>query len=390
VVAKLLAQAPVHKGSLRSLMGLAPNHLYVKERPYYCALSFKACDSVFRDNETFSSALYREMINYEVLGESILCKSGADHKRLRTAAQPIFVRPRAFGWWQKNWIIEIVGALTMQIEKLDKCDLNQSLCARLPIHTISRAFGVKGEDAVGVRFHLIRAALEFGATPQEKEESLRFVDDRIADAIVRGRKEPGDDVISQLLAAPLELQDGTTRLLSDEEVQSYARLILIAGSGTTWRQLGITLLALLTHRDQFEALKKDRKLLPQVLEESLRWNPTVPVHGRVTTRDVELEGVRIPEGSIVEGCNGYANRDPMRFENPDKFDIFRKPLTHLGFAVGPHLCLGRDVARSEMTVALEALMDRFPNIRIDPDMPAPQIVGGLEQRGVDMVPVVLR
>ncbi len=165
-------------------------------------------------------------------------------------------------------------------------------------------------------------------------------------------------------------------------------LIVLAGGGTTWRQLGIAIWALLTHYDQWEACVADRSLLDAAIEETLRWNATDPIFSRLVTKDVEVEGVMVPEGARVDICLGAANRDPARWDRPDEFDIFRFKKAHLGFAIGEHQCLGMNVAREEMLAALSGLMDRFPTMRLDPDAPPPELVGGLEQRGMSAIQVI--
>jgi cytochrome P450 len=191
------------------------------------------------------------------------------------------------------------------------------------------------------------------------------------------------------LATDLELADGSRRPLNDQEIMANCRLIILAGGGTTWRQLGITLWALMTNPDQFEAVKADRSLISAAIEESVRWNSTDPVFSRLVTRDTELDGCPIPAGVSLDVCLGAGNRDPQRWDNPDVYDLHRKGQSHLGFILGAHHCLGRDVARAEMTVALNALFDNFPKMRLDPDAPAPELIGGLEQRGMTAVPVLL-
>lgn len=387
--ARLLAQAPVHSGGLMHLMGAEEHNLYVTNRPRYCVLGYDLVNAMFRDNETFSSRLYREMTGHPMLGDTILNKVGSDHRRHRAVAQPMFMRIRAFDWWKPNWIQGISDTLMAHLATFERVDLNQQLCARLPIHTITRAFGIGGDAALEFRFHLIRGVSSSISTAAERTESVGIVNAMLLERIAARRTDPQDDVISGLMTTPLELEDGSRRPMTDAEIQAYARLILLAGGGTTWRQLGITIHALITHPAQFEMARDDRRLVDAAIEEALRWNPTDPVFNRVTTRDVEFGGVMIPEGSLVEGCLGAANRDPSRWERPEAFDITRAPQPHLGFTAGPHLCLGRDVARAEMTVALNALMDHFPRLRLDPDAPAPRLAGGLEQRGMSAIPVVL-
>jgi cytochrome P450 len=122
---------------------------------------------------------------------------------------------------------------------------------------------------------------------------------------------------------------------------------------------------LLTNPDQLEALRNDRSLMPQAIEEGLRWEPPLPNIGRTAARDVEVEGVLIPKGSPVSVCMGSANRDATRWDNADAFDLFRDQKQHMSFAFGPHMCLGMHLARMETTVAINAILD-LPNLRLDP------------------------
>ena len=171
---------------------------------------------------------------------------------------------------------------------------------------------------------------------------------------------------------------------------TFARLLLLAGGGTTWRQLGIVLYALLTDRQNWEAVRADRKLIDAAIEESLRWNPTNPTFSRVALNDTPLGDMVIPQGAVLDICLGAANRDPARWDNPDVFDMHRPFQQHLGTGIGAHMCLGRFVAQAEMNVTINRLLDHFPALRVDPDAPAPTITGGLEQRGVSGLPVLLR
>ena len=123
------------------------------------------------------------------------------------------------------------------------------------------------------------------------------------------------------------------------------------------------------------------------IEESVRWTPTDPMFSRWVTRDTVLDGVAIPEGAVVHLCIGAANRDPARWERPDEYDITRALKPTLAFGGGPHMCLGMHVARAEMTVAINALLDRLPNLRLDPDEDPPQIIG-MYERGATAIPVL--
>ena len=183
-----------------------------------------------------------------------------------------------------------------------------------------------------------------------------------AGILAERRRQPAQDVISVLAQAEL---DGVR--LTDEEIFAFLRLLLPAGAETTYRSSSNLLLGLLTHPDQLEALRRDRSLLPQAIEEALRWEPPLTGIMRLVTRDVELGGVKLPAGSVVSVSVGGANRDPRRWPDPERFDLFRTPQPHVAFALGPHTCLGMHLARMETTVAVNVLLDRLPGLRLDPD-----------------------
>jgi cytochrome P450 len=389
---RLREAAPAHKGFLRELMAVPEHHQrFASPKQGWTAFSFEACNTAFRDNETFSSRLYEDMPGVQAGfgGKTILQMVGGEHRRYRATLQPMFLKPKAFSWWRDRWIDEIVGSLIEALRGEDRADLNLQFCARMPVHTVTRGVGLEGEDALAFRTAL-QTMMGQGSTPQQQGQALQTIDQLLGQTVRRRREQPADDVISGLIATELELEDGSKRPLTDQEIMSNCRLIILAGGGTTWRQLGITLWALLSRRDQWEAIRADRSLIEAAIEESARWNPTDPYFSRLVARDTVLDGVEIPAGVVLDICLGAANRDPARWENPDEYDLHRPYQSHLGFSIGPHQCLGMNVAKAEMTVALNAFLDNFPNLRLDPDQPAPQLVGALEGRGMTAVPVLLK
>jgi cytochrome P450 len=155
--------------------------------------------------------------------------------------------------------------------------------------------------------------------------------------------------------------------------------LLAAGSGTTWKQLGITLAALLTHPESLDRVREDRALLRSAVDESIRWNTNAPMFARYVASDVDLYGVTVPEGSVVHTCLGAANRDPARWPHPDTYDIDRRLIPSLAFGGGPHVCLGIHVARATILTAVSALLDRLPHLRLDSDFEPPRIIGMYER-----------
>lgn len=385
----LREQAPVIKGSLRELLKVPDIHMaYDRPRQHYTLLAFKLCERALRENLLFSSEVYNESPGVKNMGDVILKMTGNQHRCMRAVAQPMFIKPRAIDWWKPRWIEEAVAALLDRLEGRETADLNMDLCARLPVNVVTRGIGMRGEDALIFREHLEKSTIEARhLDPDVVRHSAGEVARMLKELITARREQPADDVVSGLVHNDLKLEDGSTRKLTDDEIFSYCRLIMLAGGGTTWRQLGITLYQLLTNYQFWEDCRGNRELIGAAIEEGARWMPTDPIFARLVMEDVELAGVKIPAGSRVDMCLGAANRDPSRWENPDVYDLHRPFQTHLGFGLGPHRCLGMDVAKQEMLVAINGLMDRFPNMTLDETARVPELLGGVEQRGMSAVPV---
>jgi cytochrome P450 len=385
---RLRERAPVLKGSPRELLGLPEvEGAFDIGRENWTLLSFAACERGFRENLTFSSEIMKESRGIQAIGPTILQMVGKEHKANRAVPQPLFLRPRVLDWWKRRWIDDAVDALLDRLAGRDAADLNLELCARLPMYVVTRAIGLEGTDALSFREHLSRST--FGARnakPEEVSQSRSEVDRILAELIARRREVPGDDVITGVLANNMKLPDGTTRKLTDQEMFSFCKLLIFAGGGTTWRQLGITIDALLSHYHYWEECREDRSLIEQAIDEGLRWRATDPYFPRLATKDVEVEGIVVPKGARVSICLGAGNRDPKVFDHPDAYDIHRPKHHHMGLGLGPHRCLGIDVAKQEMVAAINGLMDRWPKLRLDPDMPKPEFVG-LDHRGMSAVPV---
>jgi cytochrome P450 len=389
--AELLARGPVHRGSLSECMGLPPEragNLYTPGVMYYSVFSFDAVSDVFTRKEDFSSESYVDMGLPQQFGDTILNMDGLRHRRYRSLIQEYFQPPAASSWWREKIIVPLVDQIIETFAKDSKVDLNSQFFARLPMHTVTAAFGMSPGDGLEFRHHMQRAVAH-GSTPAASGEAMKAAG-RILESIIRSRQEePKDDIISKLAHAKLEEDGDRVRNLTVEEIASFCRLIVFAGGGTTWRQLGITTYALLSNPDQLETVMGDRSLLQSAILESARWYPTDPLFPRKVIRDTSLHSVELPKSAVLHLCLSAANRDPSRWQNPDKYDVHRPMQRSVAFAAGHHSCLGQHVARQEMAVALNALFDRFPNLRWDPSMPPANLMGGLLQRGPGPLHVLL-
>ncbi len=346
------------------------------QRPHFSAYDFETCSAVLKDDRHFVTSVPPQPGEPALVDAAILYMNGKPHRDHRTLVQPSFVPGRA-AWWIENWIRTTVDRLIDAFEHEAAVDLNVEFCAPIPLLTITGSFGITVEEALDVR-----------AAVTSDGKGVDALARLLVPVVAARRAEPRDDLISVLVQAEVADEAGVTHHLTDPEVLAFAFLLLAAGSGTTWKQMGITLLALLRHPGALAAAREDRSFLRNVVEESVRWTPTDPVFARFVAEDCELGGVHIPAGAIVHACLAAANRDPSRWERPDEFDPFRPVKPHLGFGHGPHTCLGMHVARAEMVHGIGALLDRFPGLRLDPEAPEPRIVG-LYERGPEAVPVRL-
>jgi cytochrome P450 len=372
----LRQRAAVHHGTVHELSGVRGDLLFhglpYPELPHYSVFTWAGCDAAYRNPEVFASSAEAVDLEEGELGptNSMLSMGGAQHRRYRALVQPSF-SPAKVRWWVENWIETTVHTLIDQFEGAGRAELNVELCAAIPVLTITGSFGVPVGQALDVRESLAR--------PERIVEVL-------APIVAARREHPADDLISVLVESEITDEDGQTHRLTDAEIYSFSMLLLAAGSGTTWKQMGITLAALLQKPDLLKAVRSDRTLLRSVIEESVRWSPTDPMFSRWVTEDTDFFGVRLPKGAVLHICLGAANRDPERWERPDEFDPLRPTKPTLGFGGGPHACLGQHVARAEMTVAINALLDRLPDLRLDPDAEPPRFIGFYE-RGATAIPV---
>jgi cytochrome P450 len=382
--AALRAEGPIYKDCISKYLTGQVERQFSRGRPHFTTLSFDTCSKALMDNDLYSSLLYHETNGVvDNIGNTILSMVGAEHARHRAAAQPMMTRQQAMGWWREKWIEPFVAILMDEIEaQPGSADLSLALCARLPMHTVTAAYGLNSDEALEFRENLLGSMGPL-LTPEQRAEGKAKVRDVLLRAIAARRAERQDDLISRLIDAPFTDAQGQASQLDDEAILSFSRLLLLAGGGTTFRQLGITLFALLSNRSQLEDLRADRELMTQAIEEAVRWNCTDPLFHRLATRDSVLGGVEIPEGTIIDVCLGAGNRDPERWDNADAYDLHRAQKRHIGFAAGPHTCLGRFVAAAERSVAITAILDRLPKLRLDDRGEPTRIIGALHARGVN-------
>lgn len=316
--------------------------------------------AVMRDNVTFCSGSIRELMSVAMGPYPLVGMDEPEHKRLRSLVAQAF-RQRMLAHWDEELVVPVVDGMIDQFVDRGSAELVNEFTYRYPVQVIAEILGLSRADheyfhprALAVINVAVRPDEGITASTELREYFARVVDER--------RANPGTDLISELCQAEL---DGET--LGDEEIFSFLRLLLPAGAETTYRATGSFIYGLLTHPDQFEALKADRSLMLQAIEESIRWESPLLITSRECSRDTELAGVPIPNGAGVITNVGSANHDPTRWPDGDEFNIFREIKPHIAFGVGVHMCLGMHLARMEMASAVNRLLDRCPNLRPDPD-----------------------
>jgi cytochrome P450 len=335
--------------------------------PIFVALTHDAVAEILRDAQRFSSTGYARTMGL-VMGHTILEMDPPEHGRYRGLIQQAFTR-RALERWERELVRPIVERHVAAIAGRGRADLVREVTLPFPVAVIAGMIGVAERELAD--FHrwaveLIQIAVD-PARGLAASQSLRELFARL---LAERRARPSDDLVGVLARAEL---DGVR--LDDDAIYAFLRLLAPAGAETTYRSSSNLLCGLLTHPGQLDALRHDRSLLGDAIEEGLRWESPITAIQRTSTRDTDVQGVHIPVGSLVVVSLGAANRDPDRYERPDEFDLFRPLKAHLSFAFGPHRCLGMHLARIETRALLESVLDRLPRLRLDPDAKPPAITG---------------
>jgi cytochrome P450 len=360
-LAELRRQGAVHRVHVSEIM---PDTVDPKLLPpgmaeeVYTVVSHDAVAQVLRDGETFSSKGYAASMGL-VMGHTILEMDEPEHSRYRGLIQKAFTR-RALERWERELVAPVVHGLVDRFERRGRADLVRELTFPFPVTVIAGMIGLDAEDHA--EFH--RSAIELisiTVDPLRGFQASQKLRALFARVLAQRRREPSEDLMSILAHAEL---DGMR--LDDEAIYAFLRLLAPAGAETTYRSTSNLLFGLLRHPEQLAALRNDRSLMHQAIEEGLRWDCPLTGIMRTATRDVEIAGVTIPMGAVVSVNLAAANRDEKRYERAEEFDIFRPQKTHMAFAFGAHRCFGMHLAYLETTIALNTILDRLPNLRLDP------------------------
>ncbi len=341
---------------------------------------YKDAEAVLRDPETFSSSINGEHIG-QFMGDLILAMNGDEHRKYRNLVAKAF-RASQLERWDETLVRPTIDRLIDAIAPLGRADLVEAITSKYPVQVICGIVGVPLEDAE--QFAQWAEEINTGPLwPERGHKASQAMVDYLRPLVEARRADPTGDFLSDLVHAEV---DGER--LSDSKIYGFLRLLLPAGGETTFRVMGNALTALLVHPDVLLRVRDDRDLIADVIEETLRWETSVTQVSRVAARDTEVAGCPIPEGSPVGVITGSANRDETRWQDADEWQLGRPVQHHLAFGTGPHQCLGMHLARLELRVGLNTILDRLPNLRLDPERADEAIIEGYAFRGPRALPVL--
>jgi cytochrome P450 len=286
------------------------------------------------------------------------------HQRIRRLVTPA-VSARALGRLEPALRTRTTALVDAMAEK-GECDFVVEVATELPLQATAALMGIPQDDRHAL-FGWATAGLDYddrelgeqSAKTQAAAQALREYGTRLID---EKRRCPTDDIVSAIAQAEIEADDGSRAPLTDLELLMFFSLLMAAGSETTRNSIAAGLMALMRHPDQWQRLRDDRSLLSSATEEILRWASSTPYNRRTATRDVEVRGETIRAGDKVTLWWASANRDEDVFIDPFRFDVGRDPNPHLTFGHGAHFCLGANLARIEIRLVFDALLDRFTEI----------------------------
>ena len=388
-------KTPIFEGDFITQFGIPTNAgLAQGTKPTFAVFNYDDVMAVLRDGATYTSGFILKGFGAAFAGGLfILGLDGEEHRRVRQLLQPAFMPVTVNKW--KDKIDRVIRRDFLEPLVPEKKANLMEFGLYFPIRLMYSLMGFPEDDTSQYNRFASWSLLMAGANqidPDKVEDAKKMgalaaqgLYDAIEKVVVQRRAEGGDsdDLIGRLLRA--EYDDGEK--LTNHDIITFVRSLLPAAGETTTRTLSCILTMLFNQPGLLDRVRDDRSLIPKLIDETARYEPIATFKVRETSKDVELHGVKIPKGSFVQAMVVSANRDEKVFENAQTFDIDRRARPSFGFGFGPHMCIGQFVAKLELNVAINAMFDLFPNLRLDPDYPAPKIEGA-QLRGTSEVHVI--
>jgi cytochrome P450 len=395
IYAEKRATTPVYEGDLPRDLGVPSIAAGVKPgRKMFTLLKYADIQAALMDSETFTTEPYREVFG-PVQGEIILMMDGPEHKFWRAMLTQIFQKKTLDDWTSRLFGPTIERRIN-ELKPRKQSELIGDFMLGFPLEIVYQMLGLPTDEEQLNQFSEWALMMVLGGFADFKNpEQTRELTQNAAMAAQnlfnqlkqitqqrRAENSQAGDLISQLVRAEV---DG--RRLTDDEITYFVRSLLPAAGETTTRSFTNVLAEIMERPGLYEKLRADRSLVPNVINEALRYEGIIGIVPRLCTRDTEIRGVKIPAGSGINLVVNSGNRDEEAFENADQFDLNRKGKMPLTFGYGAHMCMGMVLSKMEMTAALNCMLDNMPNMRLNPDVKYMGI-SGIHFRTPPSVPVI--
>ena len=342
---------------------------YNEKHDFYAVSRFDDVERTFLDPKTYISGrgAILELIkaNIEMPPGVLLFEDPPVHTVHRGLLSRVFT-PRKVAALEPK-IREFCARSLDPLVGAGRFDFVADLGAQMPMRVIGMLLGIPEEDQESIRDSVDANLRTKPGKPMRASPEAIATGEMFADYIDWRAEHPSDDLMTELLQAEFQDETGKVRRLTRQEILTYVNVIAGAGNETTGRLIGWAGKVLADHPEQRRQLVEDHSLIPNAIEELLRYEPPAPQVARFVARDVEVQGQTVPEGRVMLLLIGSANRDDRRFPQGDRFDIHRQAGQYLTFSYGIHFCLGAALARLEGRVALEEVLKRFPEWEVDWD-----------------------
>lgn len=370
---------PVYEADMQTFFGAPRQLVFSADTPAFLIIGYDEVNQVLLDADTYSNKIYEMHVGL-VFGRSITTMDGDEHRKYRALFQQGFT-PRMLQALRTRFQA-VIDRLMAHFAQEGHADLVSQFALHFPFSFICDLMDLPESDRP--IFHKLAHGQTVVAydLAHGKEASGKL--GSYLSALIEERRALKSD--TDFVSIMVNAEAGGQRL-PEEVLLGFFRQLMNAGGDTSFQSFSNILAALFENPGQLDIIRRDRSVIPRAIEEGVRYGAPITAVDRITTRDTELAGVKMPKGSIIRVCVAAANRDPRVWNDPHQFNILREQHRAVTFGYGAHVCIGQHLGRMELQMALESLLDRLPNIRLDRGKPLPK-ARGLTFRGTDAVHVV--
>jgi cytochrome P450 len=355
---------------------------YSEQHDFYAVSRFEDIERTLVNRETFISrkGVTLDLLKgeFEIPPGTLIFDDEPVHGIHRSLLSRMFT-PRRISSLEPA-IRELCASILDPLVGSGRFDVITDLASQVPMRVISMLVGIPEADQESVRDHFL------AGRSGDRSDEAALSGEIFAEYVAWRVEHPSDDIMTHLLNAEFEDETGATRRLSRDELLAYVNIVAAAGNETTRILIGWGAKLLAENPDQRRLLVEDPSLVPNAIEEILRYEPNTLQNCRYSVKDMEFHGQVLPAGSIVATLTPSGNRDERRFEDPDRLDVRRKIDHHMSFGFGSHYCLGQALARLEGRIVLDEFLKRFPEWDVDLD--GAKFMHHADSRGYESLPVI--